>query len=58
MSNMPSELQAILSAPVKCTMSLIELMKHCPKLWECLTKKLVKQGVLNRRHFSQVSPSK
>ena len=58
MSNMPSELQAILSAPIKCTMPLIELMKHRPELWEYLTEKLVEQGVLNRRHFSQVGPSK
>ena len=58
MSNMPSKLQAILSARIKCTMPLIELMKHRPELWECLTKKLVKQGVLNRTHFSQIVPSK
>ena len=47
-----------MSAPIRCRMPLIELMKHRPELWECLTEKLVEQGVLNRRHFSQVGPSK
>ena len=39
-------------------MPLVELMKNRLELWESLTKKLVEQGVLNRRQFSQVGPSK
>ena len=54
----PDELQAILSAPIKCTLPLIELMKIRPALWESLTEKLDEQGVLNRGRFDQVNTAK
>ena len=52
------DLQAILSAPIKCTLPFIELMKLRPELWEGLTEKLVEQGVLNRGRLSQANPAK
>ena len=52
------DLEAIISAPIKCTLPLIELMKVFPKLWEGLTKKLVEKGVLNKGRLSQVGPAR
>ena len=43
-----ANLQAILLAPITCTLPLIELMKVKTELWEGLTKNLVSQGVLTR----------
>ena len=54
----PDKLEAILSAPIRCTLPLIELMKVRPALWESLTKKLVEQGVLNKGRFDQVNTAK
>lgn len=46
------DLQAILSAPIKCTLTLFELLKLQPELWEGLTEKLVEHGTLNRGRLS------
>ena len=54
----PDKLQAILSAPIRCTLPLIELMKVRPALWESLTEKLAEQGVLNKGRFDQVNTAK
>ena len=53
-----TDLQAILSTPIKCTVPLIELMKLRPELWERLIEKLVEQGVLNRGQLNQANPAK
>ena len=56
--DVPRDLQAILSAPIKCTLPLIELLKLRPELWEGLTGKLVDHGTLNRGRLSQVGPAR
>ena len=48
----------MLSAQIKCTLPLIELMKIYPELWEGLTEKLVEHGVLKRGQFNQSGQAK
>ena len=52
-----TNLQAILSAPITCTIPLIELLKLKLELWEGLTERLVEQGVLNKGQFDQEEPA-
>ena len=41
-------LQAILSAPVTCTLPLVDLLKLRPKLWNDLAGFLADQGLLSK----------
>ena len=52
------DLEAILLAPITCTLPLIELMKLKPDLWEGLTEKLVAHKILNKGSFDKESPAK
>ena len=46
-----SNLHAILSAPVTCTLPLVDLLKLRPKLWNDLARFLANQGILSKPTF-------
>ena len=52
------DLEAIPSAPITCTLPLIELMKLKPDLWEGLVEKLVAHEILNKGSFDNVGLNK
>ena len=51
-------LQAALSAKIACTLSLRELMRAQPEIWEGITEDMVVQGLLNKGKFDQTKPAK
>ena len=54
----PPNLQAALSAQVNCKLTLRELMKTQPEIWEGITEDMVVQGILNQGKFEQSKPAK
>ena len=54
----PANLQAALSTQITCTLSLRELMRAQPKIWEGITEDMVAQGLLNKGKFDQIELAK
>ena len=44
----PPNLQAALSAQINCKLTLRELMKAQPEVWEGITEDMVAQAILNK----------
>ena len=54
----PANLQVILSAQITCMLSLREIMKAQPKIWDGIMEDMVAQRLLNRGKFDQIELAK